>query len=217
MGASAHRSKPTVHSRDLDKNYRLRQADNPPSPVSPLDSNGENWKFPPVKTTHQKAQATLSEIPLREVSSKKRLSRPFEQPYPMSDSKPRHTPAQTPKRKAVPPALAIPTPAHQPRRQREQNPHQENQAFSERSSTRHHHQGWDPLKEPRQDRSADAPHHKNKGRAAHGHGDGDLERQGKPKLDSQERGALISVIGVVIMAIVVGVTLFFIIKHPQHL
>lgn len=209
MGASAHRPNPTAHNRDVDRSYKSRQTDNPLSPVSPLDSNGENWKFPPAKTTRQKAQATVSEIPLRELSSKKRLSRPFEQPYPMADSNGRQPARQAPKRKAVPPPLTIPAPAHRARSQREQNPNQETHAFSERSSTRH--QGWDPLKD---ERNADA-HHKSKGRN-HGHGGGDLERQGKPKLDSQERAARRCVIGVVLLAIVSGVALYFIIRYPQR-
>ena len=226
MGASALRSKPTVHRRDLDKDYKFRQTNKPRSLVSPLESNGENWKYPPIKVTPQNRQVvTLSDIPIEEVPSNKRLSRPFEQPHPMADSSLRQKSAQVPKKKAAPPPLTIPTPAHQPGRQPEENSNRENQASSERSDRRQknetrvqrstQHQGWNPLKETRQERNADA-HPKND---SHAHGRGrDLERQdehdakSRKRMDPQERASLRCFIFVVLMAIVSAVVIVIIVK-----
>ncbi|CAD6581688.1 MAG: hypothetical protein ASARMPREDX12_000630 [Alectoria sarmentosa] len=123
--------------------------------------------------------------------AKKRLSRPFEQPYAIDDRgltppgqgqapappaivrfPPMHagmrganahlgrSAAQSAHRKAAPAPLAIPTPAHQPRRQREGSPYLEDHAPAEQRSARHQgnnhgaaqrpgrHEGWNPLEEP---------------------------------------------------------------------
>ena len=196
MGASTHQT------------YKSRQYDKPLSPVSPIESNGENWKYPPIARSHLHGKGTLSKIPLEEVHGKKRLSRPFEQPYPMStsgqkqasaqamqanmkraDSYLRQQPVQVPTRTAVPPPLTIPAPTHQSRRQARENPYQEGQQCAERSDRRQKketrvHKGWDPFKEPRKEREADV-HHRDD-RRADDH-DQDLERQDESWLRSKVR------------------------------
>ena len=70
----------------MHKTYKPQKSNPPLSPVSPLESNGENWKYPPIAYPHLKGQGTSSKTPLEEIRSKKRLSHPFEQPYPISTS-----------------------------------------------------------------------------------------------------------------------------------
>lgn len=167
MGASTH------------KTDKPQQSNPPLSPVSPLESNGENWKYPPIANRYLKGQETFSKVPLEEVRSKKRLSRPFEQPYPITtsggqrqdisrsmqanmkraDSYVGQQPALVPKRKPAPARLTTPPPTYQARYESDQNPFQESQASAERSDrwqktdTRGQrsarHQGWDPFKQPR--------------------------------------------------------------------
>ncbi|CAF9910320.1 MAG: hypothetical protein ALECFALPRED_006464 [Alectoria fallacina] len=142
-------------------------------------------------------KAVFADLPA--APAKKRLSRPFEQPYAIDDRGLRppppppgqgQAPAPPPAaaaaavvvvvppthdadvtragahpgrqavqhghRKAAPAPLAIPTPAHQPRRQREGSPYLEDQAPAQRPVR---HQGWNPLEEPpRQQRTAHAQH-----------------------------------------------------------
>ena len=250
MGPTALKSKPTIHKGALNNIYNSQKPhrDNGPrSPVSPLDSNGETWKYPPRAQAHLKRLETLDEIPLDEAPKdhfrlrpmsyydglqpspepdgkavfadlpaappKSRLSRPFDQPHPISNdghsSKPRKpsaTPVHVPmsanmtradshlrrqpaesfsqrrkvERKAVPPApIAIPPPAHQPRRQRQVDPRQENRAPAQHSVRQQgrqvpaqqrtaRHQGWNPLEEPpRQQRTAPARAHQKDERRDH--------------------------------------------------
>ena len=202
MGASTH------------KTYTIQQPDQPLSPVSPLESNGEGWKYPPIANSHLQGQVTFSKVPLEEVRNKKRLSRPFEQPYPISTSGQRQVSAppmqanmkradsyvgqkqtRVPTRKPAPPTLTIPAPTHQVRHHPHQNLNQESQASAERSDHRQkketrvqrsaRHQGWDPLKEPRLERTADANNKDD--RRADGHSR-DLERQDKAWSSSRTRG-----------------------------
>lgn len=175
--------------------YKSQQSDHRPrSPVSPLESNGETWKYPPRAKAHLKGLGTLYEIPLKEAPkdlfrsrpmsyydglqaspepedkavfadlpaapAAKRLSRPFEQPYPTynqsptsakgqalappantpmqanlsrADSHLRRQPAGPPARKAIPAPISVPKPAHQSTRQREPNLYQENKVPAQRS------------------------------------------------------------------------------------
>ena len=179
MGASTH------------KTYKSQQSNSPPSPVSPLESNGENWKHPPTAKPQSKGQGTISKVPLEEARSKRRLSRPFEQPFPMSTSGQRRvapgkkqanmkradsyvgqTSARVPIRKPAPPTLAIPAPTHQARYQPEGS-----QTFAERSERSARHQGWNPLKEQRLEHTGNT--NKKDGRRVNGHSH-DLERQDEP-------------------------------------
>ena len=80
MGASALKSRPTVHNRGLNDIYKSQQLDRsistlskashavsdctsphdgPRSPVSPLESNGDRWKYPPRAQAHLKKLETL--------------------------------------------------------------------------------------------------------------------------------------------------------------
>lgn len=209
MGATALKSKPTIHDGALNNIYKSQQPsrsistsskasyavsdytsqhDGPRSPVSPLESSGDTWKYLPRAQTHLEGLGTFHEVPLDETpkdhfgsrpmsyydglqtspepqtkavlanlpvaSANKRLSRPFEQPYPAynhglmsaqrqtsappvnipmqakmprADSHLRGEPANPSQRKAVPAPLAIPKPAHQSRRQHQQSPYQEKQ------------------------------------------------------------------------------------------
>ena len=139
----------------MQKTYKSQQSDPPLSPVSPLESNGENWKYPPIANPRLKGQGTFSRVPLEEVRSKRRLSRPFEQPYPITTSGQRQVsarpiranmeradsyvgqkPARVPKRKPAAPTLTIPAPKHQARHQADQSANQESQASVERSDRR---------------------------------------------------------------------------------
>ena len=193
MGASTH------------KTYKIRQSVQPLSPVSPLESNGEGWKYPPI-ANHLQGQGTFSKVPLEELRNKKRLSRPFEQPYPIStpgqrqvstrpmqanmkraDSYVGQKQTRVPTRKPAPPTLTIPAPTHQARHHPHQNPDQESQTSAERPDHRQkretrvqrstRHQGWDPLKKSRPERTPDA---NNKSR--------DLERQDETWTYSKPRG-----------------------------
>ena len=146
--------------------YKSQQSDPPLSPVSPLESNGENWKYPPIANPNLKGRGTSSKVPLEEVRSERRLSRPFEQPYPIPTSgqrqvsaRPMQTnmkriesyvdqgPARMPKRKPAPPTLTMPAQKYQERYHPDQNPNQENQVSAERSERR-------PKKETRVEQSA---------------------------------------------------------------
>lgn len=155
MGPSALKSKPTIHNGALNNMYNAQKPqrstskashsksdtkkynNKPRSPVSPLDSNGETWKYPQRAQAHLKRLETLDEIPLDEVPKdhfrlrpmsyydglqpspepdgksvfadlpaappKPRLSRPFDQPHPISNDghtsvprKPLATPVHVP-------------------------------------------------------------------------------------------------------------------------
>ena len=89
-----------------------------------------------------------------------------------ADSHLRSQPAQVPKKKAAPPQLTIPKPAHQPRRQHEPNSVPEDRQIVQNGVQRSaRHQGWNPLKQ--------SPRQQN---AAHGkdsRGGRDLERRGE--------------------------------------
>ena len=167
MGSSTLRSKPTIHNGALNNLYRSQQLDrsktnmtkdsyavsdrttsddHPRSPVSPMESNGETWKYPSRAQAPLKGVGTLYEIPLPtspkpEGKTKNRLSRPFEQPHPVSlapgqgqatlsqaDPHRRRQPVPHSKRKAAPAPIFIPAPGHPSRHQREPSPHQENRA-----------------------------------------------------------------------------------------
>ncbi|CAD6582463.1 MAG: hypothetical protein ASARMPRED_000973 [Alectoria sarmentosa] len=132
-------------------------------------------------------KAVFADLPA--APAKQRLSRPFEQPYAIDDrgltppgqgqapapsavvvmhadiTRTRadahlgRSAAQSAHRKAAPAPLAIPTPAHQPRRQQEGSPYLEGHAPAEQRSARHpgnhgaaqrpgRHEGWNPLEEP---------------------------------------------------------------------
>ena len=196
--------------------YKSQQSKTPLSPVSPLESNGQGWKYPPIAKSRLKGQGTISKVPLEEVRSQKRLSRPFEQPYqiptsgqrqvsarPMqanlkrADSYKSQQPARVPQRKPAPLTLTIPAPTYQARQKPGQNPNQESQTSAARSDRRQkketrvqrsvRHQGWDPLKEPRLE-STTKTNNKNDGRAdGHSH---DLERQDKAWPYSKPRGRM---------------------------
>ena len=229
----------------MHKTYKSQQSDPPLSPVSPLESNGENWKYPPIANPHLRGQGTFSKVPLEEVRSKKRLSRPFEQPYPKitsgqrqisarptqanmerADSYVGQKPARVPKRKPAPPTLTIPAPTHLARHQPDQNPNQESQASAERSD-RHQkketraqrsarHQGWDPLKEPRHECTADTKNKDDPCADGHSH---DLERQDEAWPYSRPRGwksaddyggrrcffsvIIMAVVGIVVVVVIV--------------
>lgn len=219
MGRTALTSKPTIHDKALNNMYKSQKLDRstsnvsyaasdikrndngPRSPVSPLESNGETWRYPHATQAHPNRLRTLYEIPLQEspqeiffsrpmsyydslqaspeptgkevfadlvaAPPRSRLSRPFDQPQPVTNdgqpSRPRKlsaTPvavpmqanmtragsflrrqpqqASFPKRKPVPAPLTIPASAHQSRRQREPAAHQESQHFAQRPGR---HQG----------------------------------------------------------------------------
>ena len=229
----------------MHKTYKSQQSDPPLSPVSPLESNGEGWKYPPIANPHLQGQRTFSKVPLEEVRSKKRLSRPFEQPYPISTSgqtqisarsmqanMKRADPyvgqkkARVPKRKPAPPTLTIPAPTHQARHNPDQNPNQKSQPSAERSDHRQkketrvqrsaRHQGWDPFKKLRPERTSDANNKAD--RRADGHSR-DLERQDEAWPYSRPRGwksaddygdrrfffflVLVAVVGIVVVAVYV--------------
>ena len=157
MGTTALKSKPTIRSSATG---RSQHSDKSLSPVSPIDSNGESWKYPPSANGHPKKPETPHEKPLNQVPARTRLSRPFDQPYPMqpsshhqpspphidvpthatlkrADSHLRHQPAQVPRRKPAPRlSITIPAPAHQAKRQQERNPNQQDQLPAERSDRR---------------------------------------------------------------------------------
>lgn len=217
MGSTALKSKPAIHNGALNNMYKSQQPEHstskasydtsditkynngPRSPVSPLDSNGETWKYPPRAQAHLNRLETLDEIPLDEAPKdhfrlrpmsyydglqtspepdgkavfadlpaappKPRLSRPFDQPHPITNDghtsgprKPSATPVHIPmqanmtrayshlrrqpaesfsKRKAVPAPITIPPAAHQPRHRREADPHQENNQPPAQPSVRH--------------------------------------------------------------------------------
>ena len=113
-----------------------------------------------------------------------------------ADSHLRSQPAQVPKKKAAPPPLTIPKPAHQPRRQHEPNSvpeDRQNDQNGVQGSARH--QGWNPLKQsPRQH---NAVHGKDS------RGGRDLERQGEfadlPKV--KDRHELVSCILLMIVGV----------------
>lgn len=233
MGSSALRPKPTVHNGPSNTSSKSQDSDIPPSPVSPLDSNGETWKYPPNANAHPKGLWKPDQIPLEQVPAKTRLSRPFEQPYPIytserrqvsaqpaaapmqanikrADSHLRSQPAQVAKNKTAPLLLTIPKPAHQPRRQHEPSPvpadRQNDQTGLQRSAR---HQGWNPLKEP--PRQQDAAHdHGEDDRRAHGRGR-DLERQGHlPKV--KDRQGLVSFILLMIVGVLGVVAVVVLLK-----
>lgn len=195
MAPTTLKSKPTIHTGALNNMYVSRKNDNRPrSPVSPLESNGETWKYPRRAQAHLKGLGTHYKAPLdkapkdhfrsRPMSyydgmqtspepedkavfadlpaapATKRLSRPFDQPYPTynngmmsgqgkaskppgdipmpanmtrADSHLRRQPAESSKRKAAPAPISIPKPAHQSRRQREPSPYQRDQLPVQRS------------------------------------------------------------------------------------
>lgn len=110
MGPTALKSKPTVHDKALNNMYKSQQLDRstskasyaasditrhdngPRSPVSPLDSNGETWKYPHSAQAHQNRLGALYEVPLVEVPQKLVFSRPMSyydglQPSPEPTSK----------------------------------------------------------------------------------------------------------------------------------
>ena len=233
MGTSALRPKPTVHNGPSNTSSKPQDSDIPPSPVSPLDSNGETWKYPPNANAHPKGLWKPDQIPLEQVPAKTRLSRPFEQPYPIytserrqvsaqpaaapmqanikrADSHLRSQPAQVPKKMTAPPPLAIPKPAHQPRRQHEPNPvpedRQNDQTGLQRSAR---HQGWNPLKEPARQQDAAHDHGKDDQRA-HGRGR-DLERQGDvPKV--KDRHGLVEFILWMIVGVLGAVAVLVLLK-----
>lgn len=159
MDPTVSRPTSSLHDAALNNTYRSQRSNNPLSPVSPLDSNGETWKYPPSANTHFQGPGTLHEIPLEKSPAKNRLSRPFEQPYPLdtsgwgqnppphtnvlmqanlerADSHLRQQPAKKPKRKSPPPPITIPKAAHPSRPQAEPIPYQADQAPAERSDRR---------------------------------------------------------------------------------
>ena len=78
----------------MHRTYKSQHSNAPLSPVSPLESNGENWKYPPIATHFLKRQGTSSKGPFEEVRDNSRLSGPFEQPYSTSASDQRQIPAR---------------------------------------------------------------------------------------------------------------------------
>ena len=85
MGPTSLKSNPTIHKGALNNMYKSQQPERstskashttsdittydngPRSPVSPLNSNGETWKYPPRAQAHLNRLETLDEISLDEV------------------------------------------------------------------------------------------------------------------------------------------------------
>lgn len=83
MGPTALRSKPTVHNGALHNVYksqrsdRSRHDDGRRSPVSPIESNGETWKYPPRAQAHLKGLGPLHDKPHGEAPKDHFRSRPM--------------------------------------------------------------------------------------------------------------------------------------------
>ena len=95
MGPTALKPKPTIHNGALNNMYKSQQPERstskasyaasdittydngPRSPVSPLDSYGETWKYPPRAQAHLNGLGTLYEVPLDEAPKDHFRSRPM--------------------------------------------------------------------------------------------------------------------------------------------